>query len=80
VLIEWGDKKSKKNVSKELSRAIHAKAAPVIKWLKEAEEESSEEEEEEVRLLRDLLLQCGSTMQTRCPGTANGEIRFAKAT
>lgn len=49
VLIEWGEKKSKKNVSKELSKQIHAKAAPVIKWLKEAEEESSEEEEEEVK-------------------------------
>lgn len=40
---------SKKYVSKELAKEIHAKAAPFIKWLKEAEEESegSEEEEEE---------------------------------
>lgn len=40
---------SKKYVSKELAKEIHAKAAPFVKWLKEAEEESegSEEEEEE---------------------------------
>lgn len=47
VLIEWHSKVSKKYVSKEFSQAIHAKAEPFIKWLKEAEEESSEEEEEE---------------------------------
>lgn len=40
---------SKKYVSKELAKEIHAKAAPFLKWLKEAEEESegSEEDEEE---------------------------------
>lgn len=40
---------SKKYVSKELAKEIHTKAAPFVKWLKEAEEESegSEEEEEE---------------------------------
>lgn len=40
---------SKKYVSKELAKEIHAKAAPFVKWLKEAEEESegSEEEKEE---------------------------------
>uniref|UniRef100_H2ZBE4 Eukaryotic translation initiation factor 5 n=1 Tax=Ciona savignyi TaxID=51511 RepID=H2ZBE4_CIOSA len=46
VIIEWGEHPSKKYVSKELSKAIHKKAEPVINWLKEAEEESSEEEEE----------------------------------
>lgn len=42
-------KVSKKYVSKELAKEIHAKAAPFVKWLKEAEEESggSEDEEEE---------------------------------
>lgn len=42
-------KVSKKYVSKELAKEIHAKAAPFVKWLKEAEEESegSEAEEEE---------------------------------
>ncbi|XP_039248292.2 eukaryotic translation initiation factor 5-like [Styela clava] len=46
VMLEWGEKPSKKYVTKELSRAIHEKAAPFIKWLKEAEEESSDEEDE----------------------------------
>lgn len=39
---------SKKYVSKELAKEIHAKAAPFLKWLKEAEEESEGSEEEEV--------------------------------
>lgn len=47
VLIEWGSKPSKKYVSKELSTAIHGKAAPFIKWLQEAEEESSSEDEDD---------------------------------
>jgi len=34
-------------VSKEVSKDIHTKAAPFIKWLSEAEEETSEEEEED---------------------------------
>ena len=38
---------SKKHVKKEVSKQIHEKAAPFIKWLREAEEETSEEEEEE---------------------------------
>lgn len=46
LLIQWGEHPSKKYVSKELSKQIRARAAPVINWLKEAEEESSEEEEE----------------------------------
>ncbi|MGH0139447.1 UNVERIFIED_CONTAM: hypothetical protein FKN15_063910 [Acipenser sinensis] len=49
VILAWAEKVSKKYVSKELAKEIHTKAAPFIKWLKEAEEESegSEEEEEE---------------------------------
>merc|ERR1712107_617381 len=42
VILEWGKKVSKKNVSKELTQKIHDKAAPFIKWLQEAEEETSE--------------------------------------
>ena len=38
---------SKKYVSKEVAKEIHEKAAPIIKWLKEAEEESEESEEDE---------------------------------
>jgi len=47
VLIEWGGHPSKKYVPKELSKLIHKKADPVIKWLQEADEESSEEEDED---------------------------------
>ncbi|XP_032382111.1 eukaryotic translation initiation factor 5 [Etheostoma spectabile] len=49
VIFAWAEKVSKKYVSKELAKEIHAKAAPFVKWLKEAEEESegSEEDEEE---------------------------------
>jgi hypothetical protein len=45
--IEWAAKESKKYVSKEMSRQIHEKVAPFIKWLKEAEEEVSEEDDDE---------------------------------
>ncbi|KAJ8949820.1 hypothetical protein NQ318_000518 [Aromia moschata] len=45
-IFEWADKVSKKYVSKELSQEIHDKAAPFIKWLKEADTEESESEEE----------------------------------
>lgn len=44
VILEW-DNKSSKFVSKEVSKEIHAKAAPFITWLNEAEEESSEDED-----------------------------------
>ncbi|XP_062323443.1 eukaryotic translation initiation factor 5 [Osmerus eperlanus] len=49
VILAWADKVSKKYVSKELAKEIHAKAAPFVKWLREAEEESegSGEDEEE---------------------------------
>ncbi|XP_053290859.1 eukaryotic translation initiation factor 5 [Pleuronectes platessa] len=40
VILAWAEKVSKKYVSKELAKEIHAKAAPFVKWLKEAEEES----------------------------------------
>jgi len=46
VIIEWSKKESKKYVSKDVSKKLHEKAAPFIKWLKEAEveEESSDDE------------------------------------
>ena len=37
----------KKTVGKELAEEIHSKAAPFIKWLKEAEEEESDSDEDE---------------------------------
>ena len=44
VIIEWAKKASKKYVSKEMSKKIHDKVEPFIKWLKEAAEEDSDEE------------------------------------
>lgn len=46
VLLEWGQKVSKKYVSKDIAQQIHDKASPFIKWLQEAEEEESESEED----------------------------------
>lgn len=46
-LIAWGEKAHKKTVGKELAEEIHAKAAPFIKWLKEAEEEESDSDEDQ---------------------------------
>ncbi|XP_026880928.1 eukaryotic translation initiation factor 5 [Electrophorus electricus] len=48
VILAWAEKVSKKYVSKELAKEIHAKAEPFVKWLKEAEEESEGSEEEDV--------------------------------
>ena len=47
VIIDWGNRAYKKTVGKELSEQIHEKAAPIIKWLKEADEEDSDEDFEE---------------------------------
>lgn len=46
VILAWAEKVSKKYVSKELAKEIHAKAEPFVKWLKEAEEESEGSEED----------------------------------
>jgi len=50
VLFEWAKKISKKYVSKETAQKIHDKAAPFIKWLKEAEEESDSEDSDGVEV------------------------------
>ncbi|ROL42350.1 Eukaryotic translation initiation factor 5 [Anabarilius grahami] len=47
VILAWAEKVSKKYISKELAKEIHAKAEPFVKWLKEAEEESEGSDEEE---------------------------------
>jgi len=54
---------SKKYVSKELAKEIHAKAAPFVKWLKEAEVESgaSEEEEDDENVEVTLNMKCVSS-------------------
>lgn len=46
VIIEWAAKQSKKYVSKEMSKKIHEKVEPFVKWLKEAEVEDEEDEED----------------------------------
>jgi arginase family enzyme len=38
---------STKHVSENIAKQIHEKAAPVVAWLRTAEEESEEEEEED---------------------------------
>ncbi|KAK2707739.1 hypothetical protein QYM36_015440 [Artemia franciscana] len=48
VLIDWGNKPSKKFVSKEINAAILEKAKPLIQWL-ESESSSEEESDLEVR-------------------------------
>ncbi|KAL4641840.1 eukaryotic translation initiation factor 5 [Arapaima gigas] len=47
VILAWAQKVSRKYVSKELAKEIHARATPFVKWLKEAEEESEGSDEEE---------------------------------
>lgn len=55
VILQWSEKVSKRYVSKNICSQIHAKVAPFVKWLKEAEEEESSEEEgeEEVEVVYD---------------------------
>jgi len=49
TLLEWGKKgPSKKHVSRDDSKAILAAAAPLLKWLQEAEEETDDEDEDDV--------------------------------
>jgi translation initiation factor 5 len=48
ILIDWGNKPSKKFVSKEINAAILEKAKPLIQWL-ESESSSEEESDLEVR-------------------------------
>eukprot|EP00118_Oscarella_pearsei_P000253 m.4523 g.4523 ORF g.4523 m.4523 type:complete len:414 (+) comp10895_c0_seq2:391-1632(+) len=45
ILLEWDQKVSKRFVDKKIAEEIREKAAPFIKWLREAEEGSSSEEE-----------------------------------
>ncbi|XP_076131542.1 eukaryotic translation initiation factor 5-like [Alosa pseudoharengus] len=51
VILAWDEKVSKKYVSKELAKEIHARAAPFITWLQQAEEESEEEEDESLEVV-----------------------------
>lgn len=42
---------STKHVNESIAKQIHEKAAPVVAWLRTAEEESEEEEEDEVEVV-----------------------------
>lgn len=43
VILSWGQKVSKKYVSKDISKKVRKAAKPFIKWLEEADEESDNE-------------------------------------
>lgn len=45
VLLEWAKKPSKKYISKEMSKKLHEKVEPFIKWLQEAEVDSDDEKQ-----------------------------------
>lgn len=53
-IIGWGNKAYKKTVGKELAEQIHEKAAPILKWLNEADVEDSDDAcEEELDVVYD---------------------------
>merc|ERR1719412_1313783 len=64
VIFEWAKKVSKKYVSKETAQKIHDKAAPFIKWLKEAEEESESSEDDGVEVDFDEKLHASKIKET----------------
>lgn len=64
VILEWAKKVSKKYVSKDTAAKIHEKAAPFVKWLKEAEEESESDDEEEIELEFDEKAKISSIKET----------------
>ena len=47
TILEWSHKESKKYVAKAMSRQIHEKVGPLVKWLREAEVESEESSSED---------------------------------
>lgn len=67
VFLEWAKKVSKKNVSKEMAQKIHDKAAPFIKWLKEAEEESESESDDGVEIEYDETAKISKLKEAKDP-------------
>jgi len=43
IILKWGEKPSKKYVSRDEAKEIRTRVEPFLKWLAEAEEESDEE-------------------------------------
>ncbi|KAG0318848.1 hypothetical protein BG000_004049 [Podila horticola] len=47
VILRWGEKPSKKYVSREEAKDVRTRVEPFLRWLAEAEEDDSEEESDE---------------------------------
>lgn len=75
VVLEWGEKASKKYVTKKENEEIRAKAEPLLKWLKEAEEESDDEDEDGVEI---VYTKAGAAGEQKKPA-ADGSAKTAEA-
>ncbi|KAH8272240.1 hypothetical protein KR044_003754 [Drosophila immigrans] len=47
TILEWGQKVSKRHVSKKIATEIHEKVQPFVQWLKDAEEEDSSSDDDD---------------------------------
>jgi translation initiation factor 5 len=47
VILRWGEKPSKKYVSRDEAKDVRTRVEPFLRWLAEAEEDDSEEESDE---------------------------------
>ncbi|KAF9986595.1 hypothetical protein BGZ65_006953 [Modicella reniformis] len=46
IILKWGEKPSKRYVSREEAKEIRGRVEPFLKWLAEAEEDSEEDSDE----------------------------------
>ncbi|XP_065833128.1 eukaryotic translation initiation factor 5-like [Oscarella lobularis] len=72
VILEWDQKVSKRFVDKKIAEEIHQKAAPFVKWLREAEEGSSSEEEGDVEVVYSTKPQVNSVEENDEDGGDDG--------
>ena len=63
---------SKRFVDKKIAEEIHQKAAPFVKWLREAEEGSSSEEEGDVEVVYSTKPQVNSVEENDEDGGDDG--------
>ncbi|KAF9577243.1 hypothetical protein BGW38_007683 [Lunasporangiospora selenospora] len=47
VILKWGEKPTKKYVSRESAKDVRTRVEPFLRWLAEAEEDSDEDSDEE---------------------------------
>lgn len=47
VILKWGEKPSKKYVSRDEAKDVRARVEPFLRWLAEAESDSEEDSDEE---------------------------------